>query len=156
MRAEGWLSFLLVFRMMASIQESEGTWALWRGLGSSLWLTCVPVAQFCLYEGLRALDIWGRGVDHRPSGTEAFLLGAVAKGGAAIATYPLQVVQSNLRLRGQAFGGTLAALMRLRCERGFAGLFAGFEAKILQTALNGALMMLTYEKLLDGVAFLRT
>mmetsp|Transcript_93570 Transcript_93570/g.260529 ORF Transcript_93570/g.260529 Transcript_93570/m.260529 type:complete len:322 (-) Transcript_93570:84-1049(-) len=154
-RDRGWLSFMVVFKLMAEIKEAEGTGALWQGLGSSLWLAFSPALQFLVYEGLRALELSGRQAQH-PSSAEAFVMGAVSKGCALVATYPLQVAQSNLRLVGQAQRGTLEVLARLRRERGLSGLYAGFEAKLLQTALNGALMMLMYEKLVEGVVAMRT
>mmetsp|Transcript_35197 Transcript_35197/g.111923 ORF Transcript_35197/g.111923 Transcript_35197/m.111923 type:complete len:342 (+) Transcript_35197:38-1063(+) len=154
-QSDCWLPFLPVARVLAEILEVEGAAALWQGLGSSLWLTASPTLQFLAYESLKAMDLSWRQASH-PSGVEAFVMGAAAKGCALVATYPLQVVQSNLRLAGQERHSTFGALRQIQRERGISGLFAGLEAKILQTLLNGALMMLLYEKILEAVASLYT
>jgi adenine nucleotide transporter 17 len=103
------------------------------------------------------------------------VLGAVAKFAATVATYPLQLAQSRLRSQAAAAsaaaatesggGGsrpaaaaassavaatttTLGCLAAVWRADGVAGLFNGFEAKIVQSVLTSALVFGSYETLL--------
>lgn len=110
------------------------------------------------------------------SATEIFLLSALAKIGATVVTYPMIVVKSRLQAQGCATGGggggdcgdedektrrqqqpqlyrgTGDAVGRIWREEGVGGFFAGMRAKILQTALNAALMLTAKDYIYDGTA----
>ncbi|GBG31860.1 Mitochondrial substrate carrier family protein Q [Hondaea fermentalgiana] len=109
------------------------------------------------------------------SSIEYLLLGATAKLIATVVTYPLQVAQTRLRaeankrkaLAADRATGSLSAdqeaqaaeaesqapLTTLSCLRkiyhldGIPGLFAGMEAKLLQTCLTSAFMFAAYEQI---------
>lgn len=143
-----------VFSTVRRMWQREGPRALWRGLGSSLWLVSNPVIQFFAYDGLKGL---------RPPNTdittiEAIVLGAIAKALATFATFPLQVAQSKLRAcqetaRGHEagaqpeMGGMIACLRNVLAERGIRGLYFGLWPKLLQTVTQAALMFAIYEKI---------
>merc|ERR1719464_2135187 len=112
---------------MAEILWVEGFMGLWHGLGSSLWLTCNPSLQFLVYESLKTADLAWRHAEHPPS-LDAFVMGAAAKGCSVVLTYPLQVVQTSMRVPGRTQRGTVDALRLLWQDRGCAGLYAGLEA----------------------------
>ncbi|MBN3293533.1 PM34 protein, partial [Polypterus senegalus] len=137
------------------ILHNEGISALWNGTFPSLLLVLNPSIQFMFYEGLkRQLH---RGPDGEFSSLDVFLIGAVAKAIATIATYPLQTVQSILRFgrnreqRESKIIGSVKSILFLWKQRfrseGILGLFKGLEAKLLQTVLSAALMFLLYEKI---------
>ncbi|GJQ66497.1 hypothetical protein Trydic_g4489, partial [Trypoxylus dichotomus] len=75
---------------LVHIANTEGLAALWSGIGSSLVLVSNPAIQFAVYEALKR---------HIPlkSASAFFLMGAVAKAVATMATYPIQLAQSRQR-----------------------------------------------------------
>uniref|UniRef100_A0A672T289 Peroxisomal membrane protein PMP34-like n=1 Tax=Sinocyclocheilus grahami TaxID=75366 RepID=A0A672T289_SINGR len=117
------------------IMQQEGVGALWNGTFPSLLLVLNPAVQFMIYEGLKRQLM--RGVHRELSSVEVFLIGAIAKAIATTITYPLQTVQSVLRVRPAKY----------IWKWGVLGLFKGLEAKLLQTVLTAALMFLLYEKI---------
>jgi adenine nucleotide transporter 17 len=132
--------------------------------------------------GAAAAAAAARGASRRPqtppppklSAHEVFLLSALAKIGATVVTYPMIVVKSRLQAQGCATGGgggsgdcddddkvrrqpqlyrgTGDAVGRIWREEGVGGFFAGMRAKILQTALNAALMLTAKDYIYDGTA----
>nr|XP_046270572.1 peroxisomal membrane protein PMP34 [Scatophagus argus] len=138
------------------IIRNEGVGALWNGTFPSLLLVLNPAIQFMIYEGLKRQ--LRRGVPRELSSAEIFVIGAVAKAVATTVTYPLQTIQSLLRF-GQFGESTdkskvLSSLRTIKCvlvnrvrKYGVLGLFKGLEAKLLQTVLTAALMLLLYEKI---------
>lgn len=90
-----------------------------------------------------------------------FVLGALAKAFATVATYPLQLIQTKLRhgsKKEEKTGGTgasgvpptagvLEMFVYILKAHGVEGLFRGLEAKLLQTVLTAALMFAAYEKI---------
>mmetsp|Transcript_20902 Transcript_20902/g.40978 ORF Transcript_20902/g.40978 Transcript_20902/m.40978 type:complete len:382 (+) Transcript_20902:153-1298(+) len=92
------------------------------------------------------------------SSIEYLLLGAFAKMIATVVTYPLQVAQTRQRAeanRRKAEGkdaqknrmSTMACLHEIYKMNGFTGLYAGMEAKLLQTCLTSAFMFAAYEQI---------
>jgi len=158
-----------VFRTVFSMWMEEGPRALWRGLGSSLWLVSNPVIQFFVYDLLKELRLATAAEEQLLSTAEAFAMGAVAKALATVLTFPLQVAQSRLRAaqsggRRPSIGGgkALAGDNRVRpelqgmvpClralfhEKGMSGLYFGLGPKLLQTVTQAAFMFAFYEKVL--------
>ncbi|CAK9095125.1 unnamed protein product [Durusdinium trenchii] len=124
---------------IAYIIVEEGTGALWNGVSSSILLVANPAIQFVIY------DLLKRNVCKQPAPTalEAFLAGAVAKSCATCTTYPLQVAQTRQRVNRHAKGmsdSIIDCLLEVVVVSGFTALYAGIEAKLLQTVLNSALM----------------
>ncbi|CAD6215901.1 GSCOCG00000718001-RA-CDS [Cotesia congregata] len=133
------------------IWKYEGIKKLWAGTFASMILVANPAIQFMTYESIK------RKVNASLAGAQTpawifFTIGAIAKTIATTATYPLQLVQSKLR-HGHNYenlsanAGTLQILLYILKKHGFAGLYKGMEAKLLQTVLTAALMFLAYEKI---------
>ncbi|KAG2426984.1 hypothetical protein HXX76_012768 [Chlamydomonas incerta] len=98
--------------------------------------------------------------DVKLSATEVFLAGALAKIGATVVTYPLIVVKARLQASSKAAGSgaggaaarpvsTWSIVSETARNEGLGGFFKGLRAKILQTALNAALMLMLKEQLHD-------
>ncbi|XP_071797877.1 peroxisomal membrane protein PMP34-like [Asterias amurensis] len=134
---------------LCRISQDEGLAALWSGTSSSLLLVINPAIHFMCYEALKRsckkyMDL---------SSAHFFLIGALSKTIATLATYPLQLVQTKLRYgkeeseskeRLKTVWSVLRFIIRIQ---GFKGLYKGLEAKLLQTVLTAALMFTIYEKI---------
>ena len=80
------------------IVQLEGVRSLWGGMVPSLWLVSNPTVQYFAYEKLKlALKA--------STSLQFFVAGAVAKAIATMATYPLQVAQTLLRMQQRRSGG---------------------------------------------------
>lgn len=91
-----------------------------------------------------------------------FVMGLLAKLAATLATYPLQIAQSRIRIqKGSSRTGaagernadrsTTTSTFRIlqevyRNEGGFRAFYAGMEKKMLHSLLNSAFMFFFYEK----------
>ena len=104
--------------------------------------------------------------------SEAFAFGALAKTVATIVTYPLQLAQALIRMRKnevkllaavpkekqderqlnlKEYNGIMDCLYQQYCHGGFASLFTGMNAKMIQTVGQAAFTFLTYEEILKLV-----
>lgn len=136
------------------IIREEGYDKLWAGVSSSLLLCCNPAIQFAVYETVKKILVARKaqgGKARRLSGIEAFVLGAVAKWIATVATYPLQVAQTRLRFgkcsTRPEYAGTFDCLRKIYASEGRSGLYRGMETKLWHSTLISALMFLSYEKI---------
>lgn len=137
------------------IWNTEGVQGLWAGAVPSLMLVSNPALQFMMYEALKRRV--ARFSSKSPSTLTFFMIGAMAKTFATIFTYPLQLIQTKLRhgrtlsdksLRTIAPNASvIKMLLTILKLNGFAGLFVGLEAKLMQTVLTAALMFTAYEKI---------
>jgi len=142
-----------VFYTVAQMWRKEGPSALWRGLGSSLWLVLNPVIQFFVYDVLKGMFASSDGI----SSATASSIGAIAKALATLLTFPLQVAQSRLRNAHKSdrcgdgtkpeLLGMVPCLHAILAERGFLALYIGLLPKLIQTVTHAALMFAIYEKL---------
>ncbi|KAH9766977.1 peroxisomal nicotinamide adenine dinucleotide carrier [Citrus sinensis] len=105
--------------------------------------------------------LWGfwRGVF--PTLIMIFLLGALAKLGATIVTYPLLVVKARLQAKQVTTGdkrhhykGTLDAILKMIRYEGFYGFYKGMGTKIVQSVLAAAVLFMIKEELVKGARFL--
>lgn len=140
---------------LAYIWKTEGIQGLWAGAVPSLMLVSNPALQFMMYEALKRRI--AQFSSNSPSTLTIFLMGAMAKTFATILTYPLQLIQTKLRhgrtssdksLRNiSPNASVIQMLLTILKANGFAGLFVGLEAKLMQTVLTAALMFTAYEKI---------
>ena len=178
-----------LFAMVAKIAKEEGIGHLWSGTWASILLVSNPVIQFFTYEQIKTALLRRRQDRQRmrvgssaistvpPSLTtlsplDAFVIGAAAKTIATVATYPVQLAQTVLRLqekrspngtttdgkpnheqtKDDALDGdkdTFRCLVRIYQEGGIAGIYQGMNAKLLQTVLTASFMFIGYEKILE-------
>ncbi|RLN57995.1 hypothetical protein BBJ29_003399 [Phytophthora kernoviae] len=148
-----------VIDCLRKVTEEEGLLSLWNGTLASLVLVSNPVIHYVSYERMKiALQKKRHTIGPAVvalSALDVFVLGALAKSLTTVITYPLQVVQSLMRVQKKPSGSqeerpaTLTScLAQIYTDRGVAGYYAGLQAKLLQTVLTAAISLVTYEKLL--------
>jgi len=184
-----------LWNVMRQIAKEEGLLQLWNGTFTSLLLVSNPIIQHFLYGQMRirllslhrhrskARSASIRNVVSLPSSSltavEAFVLGAISKMVATVATYPLQLAQVLLRLQSKndaddfdndesssnepnedngqsnkntkAYKGMIDCLHQQFTQGGIRGLFQGMNAKLLSTVLTAAFTFLSYEQTLGLV-----
>ncbi|KHJ30948.1 putative peroxisomal carrier protein [Erysiphe necator] len=130
------------------IESDDGWTGLWRGLKASLVLTINPAITYGAYQRLRQL-IFPRKINLRPR--EAFLLGAVSKSLATIATQPLIVAKVGLQSkslcqRSKPFKSFVEVLHFIIENEGPTGLFKGIGPQVLKGLIVQGLLMMTKER----------
>lgn len=83
---------------LVKMGRQEGVTSLWNGTVPSLMLVSNPAIQFMTYEAIKR-RLHALHGDQNLSGLIYFFVGAVAKAVATMITYPLQLVQTKLRVR---------------------------------------------------------
>lgn len=148
-----------LFDGLCTVARDEGFWALWKGVGSSLMLVSNPTIVFVVYEQLRTrMEAFAKSRGNPITAFEFFIIGAISKAVATVATYPLQVAQSKMRAdKGKddgtgkfkrQYSGTINCLTQiLNSKDGIAGWFRGMGAKLWQTVLTAAFMFMCYEEI---------
>lgn len=147
-------SFLTSLRLLV---EEEGLSSLMAGVGPAIVLVFNPTIQFVVYERLKLMlmNVKQQREGHSPdrhelaststslTSTELFTIGAISKIVALIATYPYQVVKSRahvLQMADEPRDGLFRVLLRIAQSEGVSGLYRGFFAKVVSSALSAALM----------------
>ncbi|KAL9402404.1 hypothetical protein Peur_006253 [Populus x canadensis] len=121
------------------LYDEAGIWGFWKGVFPTLIMGDT---------GVGALEI--------------FLLGALAKLGATVVTYPLLVVKSRLQAKQITTGDkrhhyealnyfcTLDAILKMIRYEGFHGFYKGMSTKIVQSVLAAAVLFMMKEELVRG------
>lgn len=131
------------------INSEDGWTGLWRGLKASLILVVNPAITYGAYQRLKDILYPGR-VNLRP--WEAFLLGAMSKALATIATQPLIVAKVGLQSRPpparegkpfKTFGEVIAFIIE---HEGPLALFKGIGPQITKGLLVQGMLMMTKER----------
>jgi adenine nucleotide transporter 17 len=144
--------------VMRSILSKEGLGGFYKGLFASLLLVSNPAIQFVAYEqiirALKHFRMQSRGVssavltaNYSLTSLEYFIIGAVAKAIATIATYPIQVIKSRAQVNTKAHPSFVSLCLEMWKEEGISAFYRGMEAKMSQTVLNSAFMFVVYERL---------
>ncbi|CAN6301452.1 unnamed protein product [Urochloa humidicola] len=149
------------------LYKESGVLGFWKGVIPALIMVSNPAIQFMLYETLlkrlkkrRASNL--KGADGLTA-LEIFLLGAVAKLGATVVTYPLLVVKARLQAKQRIdddkryrYKGTFDALTKLVQHEGLTGMYKGMGTKIVQSVFASALLFMIKEELVKGARLLVT
>lgn len=140
----------------SDIYKRDGPLGFWKGVLPALVMVCNPTVQYVLFEWLLARLRTARmrsQLKGGPSATQIFAIGATAKLGATVVTYPLLLVKSRLMSTTSAteaamrYRGTWDALCRIYNEDGFLGFYRGLRAKVVQSVLAAAILFAVREKL---------
>ncbi|KAL2074760.1 hypothetical protein VTL71DRAFT_8539 [Oculimacula yallundae] len=131
------------------INSEDGWSGLWRGLKASLVLVVNPAITYGAYQRLREVLFPGK-LNLRPA--EAFLLGAMSKTLATIATQPLIVAKVGLQSKpppsrqGKPFKSFIEVMQFIIKDEGPLGLFKGIAPQITKGLLVQGLLMMTKER----------
>ncbi|EAW08384.1 putative peroxisomal carrier protein [Aspergillus clavatus NRRL 1] len=132
------------------VNSEDGWTGLWRGLKASLILVVNPAITYGAYQRLKEIIFPGKN-NLKP--WEAFILGALSKALATIATQPLIVAKVGLQSRpppgreGKPFK-TFGEVMRYIIEKeGALSLFKGIGPQITKGLLVQGLLMMTKERM---------
>lgn len=132
------------------INSDDGYSGLWRGLKASLVLVVNPAITYGAYQRLREIIYPGK-ANLRPM--EAFLLGAMSKSLATIATQPLIVAKVGLQSKpppsrqGKPFKSFIEVMKFIVENEGLLGLFKGIAPQISKGLLVQGLLMMTKERM---------
>ncbi|KAI4384525.1 hypothetical protein MLD38_002667 [Melastoma candidum] len=151
------------YGMSNAIQEvygESGVSGFWGGLLPTLIMVSNPSMQFMLYESMLKKLKYRYSVAGKSGVTavEVFFLGALAKLGATVVTYPLLVLKSRLQVKQASAGdsrhhykGTSDAVLKMVRYEGMSGFYKGMSAKLFQSVLAAALLFATKEELVRVV-----
>ncbi|KAL2849169.1 mitochondrial carrier domain-containing protein [Aspergillus pseudoustus] len=132
------------------INSEDGWSGLWRGLKASLILVVNPAITYGAYQRLKDIIFPGK-TNLKP--WEAFLLGALSKAMATIATQPLIVAKVGLQSRppperkGKPFKSFSEVMQFIIQNEGPLSLFKGIGPQILKGLLVQGLLMMTKERM---------
>ncbi|XP_042475105.1 peroxisomal nicotinamide adenine dinucleotide carrier-like [Macadamia integrifolia] len=147
------------------VYDEAGVFGFWKGVCPTLIMVSNPSIQFMLYETLlkklKARRASRNKGNDGVTALEIFFLGAVAKLGATVVTYPLLVVKSRLQAKQVTGGdkrhqykGTLDAIMKMIQYEGLPGFYKGMSTKIVQSVFAAAVLFMIKEELVKGVRLL--
>lgn len=137
----------------------------WKGLVPTLIMVCNPSIQFMIYETLAKHLQSKRSGKELPkknlTAVEVFLLGAIAKLGATVVTYPLLVVKSRLQAKQEIgrnvmsrYTGTTDAILKMIRYEGLHGFYKGMGTKIVQSVFAASVLFMVKEELVKLVVLL--
>ncbi|KAH9900536.1 mitochondrial carrier domain-containing protein [Xylariomycetidae sp. FL2044] len=132
------------------IHSEDGVFGLWRGLKASLVLVVNPAITYGAYERLKTAFFPGK---TRLTAGEAFLLGAMSKALATIATQPLIVAKVGLQSkpppqrRGKPFKGFIEVMQFIIEHEGPSALFKGIGPQIMKGFMVQGILMMTKERM---------
>ncbi|XAR64314.1 hypothetical protein NMG60_11024600 [Bertholletia excelsa] len=143
------------------VYNEAGITGFWKGIIPTLIMVCNPSIQFMIYETslkhLKAKRSSDKGGRTNVTAIEVFLLGALAKLGATVSTYPLLVVKSRLQAKQEIGGnislrysGTLDAIMKMICYEGLSSFYKGMSTKIVQSVLAASVLFMIKEEIVKA------
>lgn len=149
----------------AEVYNEAGIRGFWKGIVPTLIMVCNPSIQFMIYEtSLRSLKEKRATNKHgvkQITALEVFFLGAVAKLGATVTTYPLLVVKSRLQAKQDIgsnvslrYSGTLDAIVKMIRYEGLLGFYKGMSTKIVQSVFAASVLFMVKEELVKAFTIL--
>ncbi|CAL9057719.1 unnamed protein product [Musa banksii] len=175
--------------VVQELYNEAGLWGFWKGVVPTLIMVSNPSIQFMLYETLlkkikRRRSLNTKGAEGFTAHEvliaccallfkefssrmlipyHIFLLGAVAKLGATIVTYPMLVVKARLQVKQglhddkrRQYTGTYDAITKMIRYEGLSGLYKGMGTKIVQSVFAAAVLFTVKEELVKAARVLVT
>jgi len=133
---------------VSSIFKKEGIAGFYKGIVASYWGCAEGAIQFLIYEQLKK-KMKQSSSSKPPSKLQLFCSAAVAKGIAAVVTYPHEVARTRLREQAREgvfrYSGMWQTIGLIAKEEGRSGLYGGMGVHLMKVVPNSAIMFLTYE-----------
>lgn len=143
------------------VYTEAGITGFWKGIVPTLVMVCNPSIQFMIYETslkhLKARRSSNKDGSKNVTALEVFLLGALAKLGATVSTYPLLVVKSRLQAKQEIGGnislrytGTFDAIIKMIRYEGLPAFYRGMSTKIVQSVFAASVLFMVKEELVKA------
>lgn len=143
------------------VYTEAGIPGFWKGVFPALVMVCNPSIQFMIYETLlKHLKAKRNANKHGYKNTtalEVFIVGALAKLGATISTYPLLVVKSRLQAKQEIGGskslrysGTFDAIVKMVRYEGLQCFYKGMGTKMVQSVFAASVLFMVKEELVKA------
>ncbi|KAJ7973657.1 Peroxisomal nicotinamide adenine dinucleotide carrier like [Quillaja saponaria] len=147
------------------VYNEAGITGFWKGIVPTLIMVCNPSIQFMIYESLlkhlREKRASNKKISKSVTALEVFQLGALAKLGATVVTYPLLVVKSRLQAKQEIgrnissrYSGTLDAIVKMIQYEGFPVFYKGMGTKIVQSVFAASVLFMVKEELVKAYILL--
>ncbi|KAK6228816.1 Mitochondrial substrate/solute carrier - like 10 [Theobroma cacao] len=148
------------------VYTEAGIRGFWKGIIPTLIMVCNPSIQFMIYESSLKRLKEKRAANNKHglknvTALEVFALGALAKLGATVTTYPLLVVKSRLQAKQEIGGnislrysGTVDAIIKMMRYEGLRGFYKGMSTKIVQSVFAASVLFMVKEELVKAYMFL--
>jgi len=148
----------VMMRVVHDTYSEKGVMGFWKGVLPSLMMVSNPAIQYMIYEWLSTQRSRLERNRRVASAGQVFLMGALAKTGATLLTYPMLLVKSRLQCESKhmtyKYNGTLDAITRIAKTEGVGAFYEGMQTKILQSVFGAALMFTLKEEIDRGVTAL--
>jgi len=144
--------------VIGTIFKEEGIGGFYRGITASYWGCAEGAIQFLIYEKVKKRvlekqneqnELLGLPITTQHTKLSLFCTAALAKGVAAVITYPHEVARTRLREQAREgvfrYTGMWQAIGLVAKEEGRSGLYAGMGVHLMKVIPNSAIMFLTYE-----------
>lgn len=141
-----------------SIFKQEGVGGFYKGISASYWGCLEGATQFMIYEQIKTKIIAKQNLRREEQGLQPtdqlpklvyFFSAALAKGTAAIITYPHEVARTRMREQARngvfKYKGMWQTIGVVAKEEGRKGLYGGMGVHLMKVVPNSAIMFLTYE-----------
>lgn len=150
------------FDAVCEVYNESGIRGFWKGIIPTLIMVCNPSIQFMIYESsLKHLKSKRSRAVKTVAALEVFILGALAKLGSTVSTYPLLVVKSRLQARQEIgsnvslrYSGTLDAIVKMIQYEGLRSFYKGMSTKIVQSVLAASVLFMIKEELVKAFSAL--
>lgn len=140
------------------VYNESGVTGFWKGVFPSLIMVSNPSIQFMIIESLskqlRAKRAAKKKDVQNITALEIFIIGAFAKLGATVCTYPLLVVKSRLQAKQEISGNvslryssTVDAIIKMIRHEGFRSFYQGMRTKIVQSVFAASVLFMVKEEL---------
>lgn len=134
-------------KLIAEITKNEGVGAFFKGVLPNLILVLNPIINFVVYENIKKFAIKKYGSERKIPFSAIFYMSSIGKIMATLVTYPILTIRVKLQAGKDSDGSGAQKIKSQIKELGIKGLYHGLEAKLVQTVLYNAFLMMTYEKL---------
>jgi solute carrier family 25 (peroxisomal adenine nucleotide transporter), member 17 len=134
-----------MMQMAREIYHDEGLKAFYNGVLPGMILVVNPIINFVVYESV--VKVLKGKSDKNPKMIHIFLASCLGKLLATLATYPILTCRVKLQAERSSGGSKWTKIYKMMKRMSWQQYYKGMSAKLLQTILYNAFLLLTYEKM---------